>query len=277
MGRIDIIATDLDGTLLTDDKRISDVNKKAMREAAERGIHIVPATGRALHTMPESVLEMDCIQYAVTSNGAAIVDIKSGETLYKNQMSMNIASQMIQYGLEMGIMVELFAEGKAYTLNKYMHDLENFGVNPRFIRWYEDTRNLVDDFSQVLINDITVENINFIFNNMDLIVEMRELISTNPEVALTNSLANNIEIGAKNSGKGIALEVLAEMLGSDMSRVMCLGDNENDIDMLERAGISIGMGNGQESVKKNVTYVAKGNNEDGFAEAVYKFAVEKDF
>lgn len=274
MGRIDIIATDLDGTLLTDDKKISDINRKAMLDAAERGIHIVPATGRALHTMPESVLELDCIKYAVTSNGAAIVDIKSGETLYKNQMSMDIASQMINYGLEMGIMVEMFAEGKAYTLNKYIHDLESFGVNPRFIKWYKDTRNLLDDFSQVLVNDITVENINFIFNNMDLIVEMRERISSNPEIALTNSLANNIEIGVKNSGKGVALEVLAEMLGSDMSRVMCLGDNENDIDMLKRAGISIGMSSGQESVKKNVTYVAKGNNDDGFAEAVYKFAMD---
>lgn len=275
MGRVDIIATDLDGTLLTDDKRISDINKKAMFDAAQRGIYIVPATGRALHTMPQNVLELDCIKYAVTSNGAAIVDVKSGETLYKNQMSTNTALHVINQSLELGIMVEIFTDGRAYTLKKYIDDLVGFGVNSRFVKWYLDTRNVVDDFCDVLINDASVENINLIFNDLDKRVEMRKHLAAYPEVELTNSLGNNIEVGVKNCGKGAALTVLAGMLGSDMSRVMCLGDNENDIDMLKRAGISIGMSSGQDSVKKNVTYVAKGNNDDGFAEAVYKFAIDK--
>ncbi|MEA4973618.1 5-amino-6-(5-phospho-D-ribitylamino)uracil phosphatase YcsE [bioreactor metagenome] len=275
MGRVDIIATDLDGTLLTDDKRISDINKKAMFDAAQRGIYIVPATGRALHTMPQNVLELDCVKYAVTSNGAAIVDVKSGETLYKNQMSINTALHVINQSLELGIMVEIFTDGRAYTLKRYIDDLVGFGVNSRFVKWYLDTRNVVDNFSNLLINDATVENINLIFNDLDKRVEMRKWLAAYPEVELTNSLGNNIEVGVKNCGKGAALTVLAEMLGSDMSRVMCLGDNENDIDMLKRAGISIGMSSGQDSVKENVTYVAKGNNDDGFAEAVYKFAIDK--
>lgn len=276
MGKVDIIATDLDGTLLTDDKNISDINKKAMYDAAQNGIYIVPATGRALHTMPETVLKLDCIKYAVTSNGAAIVDLKSGETLYKNQMSINTALHVINQSIDMGIMVEIFTDGRAYTLKKYVGDLVGYGVNPRFVKWYLNTRNVVEDFSQLLINDATVENINLIFNDLDKRVEMRKFLINYSKVEVTNSLGNNIEVGVKNCGKGVALEVLAEMLGSDMSRVMCLGDNENDIDMLKRAGISIGMSSGQESVKRNVTYVARGNNDNGFAEAVYKFAIHKD-
>lgn len=276
MGRVDIIATDLDGTLLTDDKRISDINKRAILDAAQKGIYIVPATGRALHTMPQNVLELDCIKYAVTSNGAAIVDVKSGETLYKNQMNINTAMNVINQSFDMGIMVEIFTDGKAYTLKKYIGDLEGYGVNPRFVKWYLDTRNVVDDFCDVLIKDSTVENINLIFNDLDKRVEMRKCLTAYAEVEITNSLGNNIEVGIKNCSKGTALVVLAKMLGSDMSRVMCLGDNDNDIDMLRRAGISIGMASGQDIVKKNVTYVAKGNNDDGFAEAVYKFAIDKD-
>ncbi len=53
---------------------------------------------------------------------------------------------------------------------------------------------------------------------------------------------------------------------------MCLGDNDNDRDMLRRAGISIAMANADNTLKENVTYVSKGNNEDGFAHAVYKYA-----
>lgn len=276
MGKIDIIATDLDGTLLTDDKRISDINRKAMYDAAQSGIYIVPATGRGLHTLPEIVLELDCIKYAVTSNGASIVDMKSGETLYKKQMSTETAMRIINLSFKMGVMVEIFTDGRAYTLKKYVDDLAGYGVNPKFANWYLDTRNVVDDYSKVLKNDTTVENINIIFNDLDKRVEMRDFLKKDKDIEVTNSLGNNIEVGVKDWGKGAALEVLAKMLGSDMSRVMCLGDNENDIDMLKRAGISIGMSSGHESVRKNVTFVAKGNNDDGFAEAVYKFAIDKD-
>ncbi len=276
MGRIDIIATDLDGTLLTDDKKISDINKKAMLAAAQQGIYIVPATGRGLYTLPQNIVELDCIKYAVTSNGASIVDVKSREIIYKKHMSIDTAMRVINMSFEMGIMVEIFTEGRAYTLRKYVGDLEGYGVNPKFIKWYLDTRNVVDDYSQVLKNDVTVENINLVFNDLDKRVEMRNTLRADSEIEVTNSLGNNIEVGVKNWGKGAALEVLTGMLGSDMSRVMCLGDNENDIDMLKRAGISIGMSSGQDSVKKNVTFVAKGNNDDGFAEAVYKFAIDNE-
>ena len=274
MKKIDIIATDLDGTLLTDDKQISDGNRMAMEKASAEGIYIVPATGRALYTMPECVMELDCIKYAVTSNGAAIVDIKTGETLYKNQMDHITAEKIINYGLDMDIMVEVFTNGRAYTLKRYMKELVAYGVNPRFTEWLKDTRDTVESFSEILNKDTTVENINLIFADMDKRNEMLEYLLTCPEVELTNSIANNLEVGVKNCSKGATLEILAGMLGTDMSRVMCLGDNDNDCDMLKRAGISIGMENGQDCVKHGVTYVAKNNNADGFAEAVYKFALE---
>lgn len=274
MKKIDIIATDLDGTLLTDNKQISDGNRRALEKAASEGIYIVPATGRALYTMPECVMELNCIKYAVTSNGAAIVNMKTGEVLYKNQMDYLTAEKIIKYGLEMDIMVEVFTNGRAYTLKRYMTELVEYGVNPRFTEWLKDTRETVESFSDILNNDSTIENINLIFSDMDKRDEMRKYLLDCPDVELTNSIVNNLEVGVKNCSKGATLEILAEMLGTDMSRVMCLGDNDNDCDMLKRAGISIGMENGQDCVKHGVTYVAKNNNADGFAEAVYKFALE---
>ena len=97
----------------------------------------------------------------------------------------------------------------------------------------------------------------------------------NINVEVTNSLGNNLEIGKKGCSKGTALEKLTALLNMDMENTMCFGDNENDRDMIIKAGIGVAMANGEEGVKSAADYITKSNNEDGFAEAVYKFAINK--
>ena len=111
-----------------------------------------------------------------------------------------------------------------------------------------------------------------IYTDLSKRVETHSYLTRNLEVEVTNSLGYNLEVGAKGCSKGEALEALAKKLSIDMGKVMCLGDNDNDRDMLRRAGISIAMANADNTLKENVTYVSKGNNEDGFAHAVYKYA-----
>jgi len=270
--KIELIATDLDGTLLTDDKRISKVNLKAINDAVDAGIYFVPSTGRALYTIPENVLSLEGVKYVITSNGAAVTDLKSKEIIYKKQLDINTAQQVIEYGLDMGIMVEIFVNGRAYTLKKFMARLVEYGVNPKFTDWMEDTRTVVNKFEEILKNGTTVENINMIYTDLSKRVETHSYLTRNLEVEVTNSLGYNLEVGAKGCSKGEALEALAKKLSIDMGKVMCLGDNDNDRDMLRRAGISIAMANADNTLKENVTYVSKGNNEDGFAHAVYKYA-----
>lgn len=272
MKKIELIATDLDGTLLTDDKRISKVNLKAINDAVDAGIYFVPSTGRALYTIPENVLSLEGVKYVITSNGAAVTDLKSKEIIYKKQLDINTAQQVIEYGLDMGIMVEIFVNGRAYTLKKFMTKLVEYGVNPKFTNWMEDTRTVVNEFEEVLKNGASVENINMIYTDLSKRVETHRYLTRNLEVEVTNSLGYNLEVGAKGCSKGEALEALAKKLSIDMGKVMCLGDNDNDRDMLRRAGISIAMANADNTLKENVTYVSKGNNEDGFAHAVYKYA-----
>lgn len=146
--------------------------------------------GRALYTMPECVMELNCIKYAVTSNGAAIVNMKTGEVLYKNQMDYLTAEKIIKYGLEMDIMVEVFTNGRAYTLKRYMTELVEYGVNPRFTEWLKDTRETVESFSDILNNDSTIENINLIFSDMVKEMKCENIFLACPDVELTNSIVN---------------------------------------------------------------------------------------
>ncbi len=275
MKKIKLIATDLDGTLFNDNKQISDENLKAIEDACAMGLFVVPATGRALYTIPQNVLELNCINYAITSNGADVIDLKTGKSIYKNQLDAKTALGVINAGLDMDIMVEIFVNGKAYTLKKFADKLVYYGVNPKFTDWIMETRNIIESFSDILSKGNTVENINLIFTDLNKRKEMYKYLTENLDVEVTNSLGYNLEAGKKGCSKGDALEKLAEFLGINMKDTMCLGDNENDRDMLSRAGISVAMSNGEGSIKSAVTYISNSNNDNGFAEAVYKFAVLK--
>lgn len=270
---IKLIATDLDGTFLRDDKRISDENIKALNKAVEAGVYFVPSTGRGLHTMPESVMSLECIRYIITSNGAAIVDLKESKTIYKKQMDAKKACEIIKFGLASGIMVEIFVDGRAYTLKKFSEDFCSYGVNPRFVQWIFDTRTLVDSFDEIVKNDTTVENINLIFTDMNQRVETYRYILDNFDVEITNSIGNNLEIGSKGCSKGEALEFLVGVLGINMSEVMSLGDNDNDRDMIKRSGIGIAVNNADERLKDSAGYIVASNNDNGFAEAVNRFVL----
>ena len=253
MKNIRLIATDLDGTFFTDNKDISVKNMKAASDAFERGILIVPATGRSLYTIPKKVLELNCIRYVITSNGAGITDLKTGKSIYKNQLDSQTAFKVIDIALS----------------------VDNYGVNPKFKDWILDTRNTVNNFSEILSETSTVENINLIFTDLNKREEIYKYIINNLNVEVTNSLGNNLEIGRKGCSKGTALENLTALLNMDMENTMCFGDNENDRDMIIKAGIGVAMANGEESVKSVADYITKSNNDDGFAEAVYKFAVKR--
>ena len=130
VGKIKMIATDLDGTFLTDDKRISEANIKAVQDAVKSGIVFVPATGRGLYTMPENVLKLDGIRYIITSNGASVIDRRAEEVIYKKQISGEMAAEIVGHGLDIGIMAEIFVGGRAYTLKRFAEDFISHGVNP---------------------------------------------------------------------------------------------------------------------------------------------------
>ncbi len=273
MGKIKLIATDLDGTFLTDDKRISVKNMQALKEAVEAGVLFVPATGRSLFTMPDTVMALDCLHYIITSNGAAVDDMTTGKTIYKNQLDSCLTRNIINHGLGLGIMVEIVIDGRTYTLEKFSRDLVGYGANPKFIKWLKDTRTVVETFDEIIKNDTTVENINLVFTDMAQRVETYSYISKNFDVEVTNSIGNNLEIGPKSCSKGEALEFLAGKLGINMSEVMSLGDNNNDWDMIRRSGIGVAVGNADKRLKESAAYITSGNNDDGFAEAVYRFVL----
>ena len=84
---IKLIALDLDGTTINNDRVISERNRRALQKAADKGVNIVIATGRPFCALPKDVFEMDSVRYVLTSNGASITDLKENRSFYKNCLS----------------------------------------------------------------------------------------------------------------------------------------------------------------------------------------------
>ncbi len=157
---IKLIALDLDGTTLNSAKRISERTCVALETAAKQGVHIVVATGRPFAALPEDVFHIHAIRYMLTSNGAAITDLSSGEIFYENCLSAGTVEAAVEMLKSTDYILEGFIAGKAYIEKAYYEYVERTGKSFRDVRYILETRNPVENLNGFLLNHKDhVENI----------------------------------------------------------------------------------------------------------------------
>ena len=130
---IKCIALDLDRTTLNASGRLSDGNYNALCHAIENGVHIVIASGRSFDTLPKDVLAVPGIEYAITSNGAAIYHIPTSTCLHEYKMTPASVECIIQIAKQHETALEVFIDGKAYALKAYVEDPVSYGTTPQAI------------------------------------------------------------------------------------------------------------------------------------------------
>lgn len=259
--KILLAALDLDGTLLHEDKSISDYTLKILQKAVEHGIILVPASGRALNGMRENILKIKGIRYAICSNGASTVNIETGETIQETFISTERAVEMIEYL-------------KQYPVSIYAHTDQGI-FRERTI----EKRILCEKFPYICFGGTYVENLAHYFTENKIKIfklgilvlenwaekEILEKGSPNSHILFFRTGDRIVEVNSSASSKGNALRFLCEKLEIPMEKVLAIGDNENDISMLELAGVAAAMGNAKEDVKSVACWVAATNEEDGAA------------
>ena len=272
---IKLIALDLDGTTLNSAKRISERTCVALETAATQGVHIVVATGRPFAALPEDVFHIHAIRYMLTSNGAAITDLSSGEIFYENCLSAGTVEAAVEMLESTDYILEGFIAGKAYIEKAYYEYVERTGKSFRDVRYILETRNPVENLNGFLLNHKDhVENINVNFEDLACKPGLRDMLLTLPDATITTSFPNNLEIGGSTTSKAEALRQLGKKLGIRREEMLAAGDSPNDIAMLQEAGIAVAMGNGEEEVKSVADYITSDNDHDGVGEAVEKFVLK---
>lgn len=274
---IKLIALDLDGTTINNDRVISEGNRKAMAAAADKGVNIVIATGRPLGALPRDVFEIEAIRYALTSNGASITDIREDRTFYENCLSPRAVEASVELLRQHDYVLETFVKGVAYIEGWYYEEVKRTGYCFRDANYILNTRNPVDDiYDFMLKNREHLENINVNFEDISEKPAMHEKLIMLPETTITSSFDHNLEIGGETTSKADALRQMGRLMGIDRSEMMAIGDSPNDIAMLKEAGTAVAVGNAKDEVKAKADYIAPTNHEDGVADAIEKFVLGRE-
>ena len=249
---IRLIAFDLDGTLLRSDKSISPRTMQALLAARERGVLLVPSTGRLLRSLPEPLLDKSLTRYHILVNGAQVYDSFEDKTLLREELTPQQAMCMLHFLKSHNVLRGVYIDGLGHMSREDFSEIE-----------------AVEDLDAVTAQHNSVQKIIAFFRNPDdKQATIREITARFPGYAVSSSLGNNIEINAQNATKGSALCFLCEKIGVPIGQCMAFGDGTNDYSMLRAAGFGVAMGNASEEVQSCADAVTETNEEDGVARMI---------
>lgn len=272
--RIKMVALDLDGTTLNSQVKLSERNKAAIEKANEQGVYVVASTGRSFNSLPPEIKNLDAISYAITSNGAHINKVETGESIYDDYVTPEAIEQVIALKEKFNVYFEAFIDGQAYIDRSVYEEIEKHGCDNRNTEYVLWSRKPIDDIEAMMrAHSSEIENINLCFGTIEEVEQAKPYVTAIPNAMITSSFKYNLEVGGPNTSKKSALIELMSRLGIEADELMCCGDAPNDIQMLVLAGIGVAMGNAWGGTKDYADYVTGTNDEDGVAQAFEKFVL----
>ena len=277
MKDIKLVALDLDGTLFDNSSHISERNLTAIRSITDKGIHVVISTGRPFEGIPFDQIKGTGINYAITANGSGIYEISTGKCLYENAMDEELGTPILNFLLTRDIHMDAFIGGKGYTPIQCVETAQKLTVPSSIKNYIITTRTRLDNILQFIHeNQLKVQKmtLNFYPAADGTLIDretVRKFLVSNPSITTVCGGYNNLEFTRADANKGVGLRKLAEILGVNPDATMAIGDTENDLAIIEAAGIGVAMGNATDAVKARADYVTTTNTKDGVAAAIEHF------
>lgn len=267
-----MLVLDMDYTLLNKDKIVSERNKIALSEARKQGVIIVVATGR-LYTSAKYYSKLLGMETPIiASNGAIIRERHTNKTLFESLLPDKAILKMIELCKSKDMYCHLYTKDTIFT-EKIIN------ISYRYTQWNNSLKEedrikikIVDSLDDlVIIEKGNILKAVVIDENRDNIKYVRDSIYSTGLVEVTQSLRDNVEVMNVGVSKGNAVKFLAKKYDVDRENIIAIGDNENDISMIQYAGLGIAMGNASDSVKNKADYVTADYQNDGVGVAVEKF------
>ncbi len=267
---IRLIALDLDSTLLTSDKELADRDRNALERAASAGIEIVPATGRFYGMMPSVIRDLPFINYAITINGACVYDIRNDSVISAEEMPVPLALKIMTYLDGFDVIYDCYKDSRGWMTRALWEKSGEYARIEHFRRLLKSARQPVDDLKSFIESEGGgVQKISIYAKDLSLRARlMKDLAERYPEIAVTSSVVDNIELNIMSANKGQALEHLCSYLGFGTEKSMAFGDGLNDVTMIRTAGIGVAMANSAPEVLEVADHVTADNDSCGVARAL---------
>lgn len=269
---INLIAFDLDGTLLNSKKEITPETFRVLELAASKGIEIVPSTGRFWHAVPENVKSLEFVNYAITLNGAEIFDVKESKSLGRFEMPAERARTLCRVCDDLNVIYDFIAGGQGFMKRELYERLPEVMIGEWQLKIVRDLRTPVDDIYHELSTRKGVQKMQMYMSDKKLRENLlASLPVVFPRLLFTSSVPNNIEINDPSANKGAALRFIADRINIPMSDTIAFGDGSNDITMIREAGTGVAMANAIDEIKEAADYITLSCDDDGVAEGIKKF------
>lgn len=272
-----MIAMDMDGTLLTTDKRVSEKSREVLKKASDAGIKLVVCTGRIFTSAWFYADLIGTEAPIIASNGAYIREKDRDEVIYTKTLpkeDIYKAARIVKdYGFYPFLFSSntIFAEKVIYTAQMYDKQNESLPENRKVkIVLTDNIEKTIEENHEIILKIVVVSEM----NEVERLRELRNKISEELDASIAASAENNFEVMSRGISKGNAVKILGDCYGISRDEIICIGDNENDISMIQYAGCGVAMGNAADSLKSVADYITDTNDNDGVAKAIEKLLFE---
>ena len=250
-----ILSLDLDGTLLTSDKKVPESTKEYLQELKNKGIIIVLNTGRMLPRALAPIGDACFANYIIADTGATIYNVDTKQVVSELSISKEDCQKLFELSKDISNEFEIFTINEYYKYSKIDSDVEENGI-------------LINDYSDILDRDIKITHITIDCKEQGLVdkfvAENKDKFEDLKVFDMIDSFGTEkwVEIIVKEAGKYNALAKLARMLNVNTKNIIGFGDAINDLDVIENSGVGVAMINAIPKLKQNAKYVTDFSNDE---------------
>lgn len=271
---IRLIATDMDGTLLTDNPWIPPENAQVLRRAAENGMALALASGRLPDDAAFFAVNAHLPMHVIALNGAATALEPLGEISDVHHLHPDSVARALAILDQSGVQYAVFGVHEVVASDDMSYERAQIVIGTFLNHGRTAFRNRRQGMERAVRDCVKLVALS---ENLALLDQIRQsVLASCPDCDVTSSWWDNIEIVPRSASKGLALTNLANRLNIPMAQVMAIGDSDNDLSMLEVAGVSVAMGNARERVKAAAQFHTLTEREYGFAAAVRALVFGED-
>ncbi len=276
---IKLVASDLDGTIISENNYIPDANYDAIKMMNNNNINFAICTGKS-YSVSKNLCDKFNASYGIFNNGSQIYNLKTGDQIYSSFLQLEDVKKCFAIAKKHHLHVHAYSDELLITEKLQYLDLRNFKLQNSSEYRFVIVKNVIDYIEK---NNLPIHQ--FVISSNTSLNSVKEEISKNVNVSvikisklgkykdnILNKEYEYLSIAPSNTNKGSAIKFLTKYLSLDENDVMSIGDNLNDVDMLKNSGIGIAVANAYTELKDVAKYTTKNSaSEGGFAEAVYKF------
>jgi len=264
---IKLVVFDLDGTLLTSESKISNQSREAIKALRNKGVKIAIASGRIFSMLKYIYEDLDLDDFVISSNGACIEDLSINQPIQELFADPDDSKKVVEFCVKHHIECNILKREASY-FQPYSKRISKFNLYNEHAReanseeikivYYDDGIDNYENIGKLLIFEMNQEK-------TDLV---KKFVEENTKLMYLSSGIGYLDVCSVGVSKGNAVKKIAEYMKIGLDQVCAFGDYDNDISMLDVAGIAVVTANGSENTLKHADFITKSNDDEGIAYAV---------